>query len=229
MTKDRLLKGMTKDEITAAVDAVKKGSFCFVEFKDGAPIPVTEDITIVTTVVVDARFVNYGHTKLAKTSEAIRRADSTERLAVAKDAMQKLNAIEKQCMSKKLQEEYTAKTAAAENNRPLWITPKREVNRNIDADRPYLSVTNSGSIQLSVNRAYRYDLNKREISMPKRKYYIISKDSVGEITSNFADVLKDVAKEARELAGKKENSAPSSFYSINIANVCGIYKIGKEG
>jgi len=228
MTKEKLLNGLTREEAITKIEALKKGSFCLVEYRDGTPIRVTDDITIVSTLVIDARFVNYGNTKLAKASEAVRRADSAERFAEAANAMNTLNAVEKTCLSKKIKEEYAAKATAYENNRPLWITPKKNVTRNVDADHPYLSTSMDGRLHLAINIAYRYDLNKKEISAPKRKYYLISKDSVGEITSDFAGVLSDVAKEARELAGKKD-SAPSSFYNINISNVCDIYKLGKEG
>ena len=224
MTMERLTNGMTKEEIISKIESLKKGAAYSLEYRDGAIIRVTDDIQIVSTIVMDARFkINYSHTKLAMAAEAIRQADSVEKWEEAERAMSKLNAEERRCLSGKIQEEYSAKKLAVANKQSLWLTSKKNVTRNTDENYPYIVYCKNEKVQLSVNRAYMWDLQKKDFVRPIRKYYMISKGKVGEISSNFVDVLVDVAQEARELAGKKD-SAPTPFYSINIENICGIYE-----
>lgn len=220
---NKLQHGMNKEEIIATIEKLKSGAIYRLEYRDGAVLNVGQDLKLVSTITMDARFkINYANTKLAIASEAIRRADSAEKLVSVEQLLAGLNAEEQRCLPSNLQAEYLAKRNAMANQQPLWLTSKRRVSRNIDEAHPYLVHCNNGSIQLSVNRAYRWDLQKKALAGPERKYYLINKDKVGEISSDQAGVLQGLAQEARTQAGKKD-SAPSSFYSINIQNICAIY------
>ena len=229
MTMERLMNGMTKEEVIATIEALKKGAAYSIEYKDGTTITRKDGSQIISTIVMDARFkINYGNTKLTKAANAIRWADSVEKMMEAEDAVNKLNTEEWRCLSKKLQEEYSAKKLAMANKQPLWVTPKKDVERKTDEKYPYIAQRDNGNeddkkIELSVTRAYLWDLQKKDFKRPIRKYYMINKNKVKEISPETAKTLTAATLAVENFAGEKPK-APTPFYSINIKNICGIYK-----